>query len=148
LKRLQAIKESTMPHNKTNLAGKDLRNVNFSGASLRETDLNHSLLDGAFLRGVDLTDADLSDTDLRGAHLEGAQLGGANLQNADLTDADVRGARIEDAAVLDGVNLTDAKGVPDSVAWEETRSVPSAGETQDAPSEVPGRRSGPGAPDR
>ena len=135
-----------MPNNKSNFAGKDLRNINFSGASLRAADLNHSTLGGAFLRGVDLTDADLSDADLRGAHLEGAQLGGANLHNANLTDADVRGARIEDAAVLNGVNLTNAMGVPDSVAWEETRSMPNAGEMRHAPSEAPGRRSGPAAP--
>ncbi len=115
---------------KNNFADKDLRNVNFSGDSLRRANLNHTSLEGAFLRGVDLTDADLTDADLRGAHLEGAQLGGANLQNADLTDADVRGARIEDAAVLDGVQLTNARGVPESLHWEETRSLPTTGDTK------------------
>jgi uncharacterized protein YjbI with pentapeptide repeats len=139
-KRHNVTKETTVPHSEKDLAGKDLRNINFSGMSLREADLSHTRLDGAFLRGVDLTDADLSDADLHGAHLEGAQLGGANLHNADFTDADVRGAQIENAAMLDGVQLTNAKGVPDSVDWHDTALPPATEDTNDglAETNVPG----------
>jgi uncharacterized protein YjbI with pentapeptide repeats len=113
-----------VPHSKKDFAGKDLRNVNLSGESLRSADLSHTSLGGAFLRGVDFTDADLSHADLRGAHLEGANLGGADLHNADFTDADVRGARIENAAELEGVQLTNATGVPDGVRGAEPVSPP------------------------
>ena len=125
-----------MPRQPKNLAGKDLRNVNLSTDDLRAADLSHTSLSGAFLRGVDLTDADLSDADLRGAHLEGADLGGTNLHNADLADADVRGAKIENAAVLDGVRLENAKGVPDDVQRKHPAPLEEPQETGESSDEA------------
>jgi uncharacterized protein YjbI with pentapeptide repeats len=83
------------------LAGRD-----FSGARLRQSDLQLATADrarfhganlsianlfGARLGGADLTDANLSRATLVGAYLGGARLGGAVLSEANLSGAELTG---------------------------------------------------------
>lgn len=63
-----------------------MRQASFSGADLREADLN-----GANLRGVDLKGADLHGANLEGSDLKGADLSFANLWGANLNGASMKG---------------------------------------------------------
>ena len=100
-----------------NLAGRDLRNHNFTGANLSGADLRGAnlekanlrgaILRGAKLRGVDPYFVKPNNTNLYRANLNGADLRGADLREAsmvftDLSKADLRGAN------LSGANLTKA----------------------------------------
>ena len=125
------VKE-VVEHNKHNLQGAylyevnlqsvDLQNASLQDANLRETNLQGANLQGANLQrallrktnlqGVNLKHADLRDSypqnaDLRGADLQGADLRGANLRDADLRGANLQGANLE-RANLEDANLQDA----------------------------------------
>lgn len=78
------------------LAGGDLRDLDFSGRSLKganfkEARLERCCFDGANLEGAVLAGADLSD----------ARLNGANLSQADLSDATLTGASLQEARLDD-----------------------------------------------
>lgn len=59
----------------------------FSGASLKQCDLQ-----GVNLRGADLSYAELNEANLQAANLRGADLSYADLEQTRLEDADLRGA--------------------------------------------------------
>ena len=92
------------------LRGKDLSDLQASGANLR----------GADLSGANLADVDLDQADLRGAKLTGANLAGASFIGANLDGADLSGAFLQDTefvnASLDGTNFagTDLQGALDA----------------------------------
>lgn len=105
----------------------NLRDADFSGATMRKTKLAEADLRGAHLTGADLSDADLTDANLATAglseaNLEGAELKGTNLSGAFLTRANLKEAGLEKAnlegaylegarfinTVLKGANLSDA----------------------------------------
>ena len=77
-----------------NLAGADLRDLDF-----RATRLERAVLIGADLRGADLPGVNLRSARLQRADLRGASLRGANLLRADLSDAALVGADLEEAMV-------------------------------------------------
>lgn len=84
---------------RSHLSGKNLGQVNFIEADLRESDLSW----------CNLVKSDLKDSDLRGtnfatANLEEADLRGANLRKADLFGAVLTKAKLQDAALI-GTNL-------------------------------------------
>ena len=78
------------------------RNVNLTGATLREAELMranlqganliHADLRGANLQGANLMQASLSQANLSGANLQGALLAGTQLQWANLREANLSGA--------------------------------------------------------
>ena len=99
-------------------SGTNLREANFSGASLR----------GAVMDFANLREANLSGANLDGANFEGACLIDAILANTDITGCGFVGADLTNA------NLTGAKGgfmgkdtifnntiMPDGSVWNETR---------------------------
>ena len=70
--------------------GKELSDLDFTGARLIDADLprtnlSRANLTGANLTGANLTGANLSRADLTGVNLTGANLTGANLSRANLT---------------------------------------------------------------
>lgn len=87
---------------KVNLAVADARNVNLTGADAR-----HANLEGAALLNAHLAGANLAGANLATAHLAGANLTGANLIAADLAAADLTAANLENA-YLKAANLKDA----------------------------------------
>jgi Pentapeptide repeats (8 copies) len=106
-----------------NLIGVDLRmaeltGANLSGAVIRESCLQRTILARANLRkadlarsnleGADLRDADLSGARLRRANLRSVDFGGAHLQSADLEHSDLR------LAILRGANLEGATAATDT----------------------------------
>jgi hypothetical protein len=102
------------------LAGADLRQVNFERARLRGAVLRDARLDGAFLQRSDLREANLTDAvapsvRLDDAKLHGAIFAGANLRGATLDDADVRKAKFDAAQLADtflrGTDLRRATGL-------------------------------------
>lgn len=115
------------------LDGRDLRNVDLTGAMLREATFQRSDLAGATLRDVDgyrakffsakmpgavldearLIEADFTRADLSGAKLRGADLRNAKLVDTNLRQADLTGARLGGTdfrnADLSGATWTDGK---------------------------------------
>lgn len=115
--------------------GQDLREVDLSGATLRDASFKRADLSGALLTGADarrakfvsatmhevdldqarLIRADLTKADLTGASLRQADLTSARLFRADLTKADLTGARLAEAdllkAVLAGATWIDGKTI-------------------------------------
>lgn len=112
----------------SNLAGADLRYVDFegsvfNGANLAKADLRHSNLEktgftGATLAGADIRQANLSFADLRGADLRNVNAaivdvddsiwGVTGSMGADLRDADLRGADLRGTFDMTGVKLDGA----------------------------------------
>ncbi|TDH64689.1 pentapeptide repeat-containing protein [Dankookia rubra] len=105
------------------LEARDLRNVDLTGAVLRDASLSNSDLRGATLRGVvgytarfvaadlrgaDLTEAELLRADMTRANLSGARLVGADLRRIRFFRADLRGADLT-AARLEGADLLHAQ---------------------------------------
>ena len=122
---------------RSDLQGRNLREIDFSKTDLVEANLRTTLLGRATLRGAKLSGAELRDCDFTGAdlvgvdlckaHLRGAPFSEANLSKADLSgaqlflaslaranlsEASLRGARLLDAdlvgANLRGTNLASA----------------------------------------
>lgn len=87
----------------------NLRQVNFQGATLVNTDFGRANLNRANLRDANLFKAYLSNSDL-----EEADLRGADLRNAYLLNANLRGAN------LCGANLSGAKLSPEQLAMART----------------------------
>src|SRR5262245_13953600 len=90
---------------KANLAGLDLRRVNFrladlGGGQLSGADLRGADLRGAFLGGVVLSRANLEGACLKSATLIEAKLDGANLRNANLRHANLRKAILVGAQLI------------------------------------------------
>jgi len=79
-----------------------LEGVDLAGANLRHVDFRRANLQGTVLKTADLSEAyligaNLHDSDLSGANLRGALLREANLSNADLSEADLSEAYLSDA---------------------------------------------------
>ena len=70
-----------------------LKSCDFSGATLKDANLNRAVLTFSRFVGADLRGADLSDTDLSKTDFAGADLAGADLSRADLYGANLVGAR-------------------------------------------------------
>lgn len=89
---------------------RDLTGRNFSGARLRQADLNLSTLDRANLSG-----SDLSVANAFGARLSRANLSNANLENANFVGAYMGGATLTGArlrgAIFSGADLSTARGL-------------------------------------
>ncbi|MEO1701089.1 MAG: pentapeptide repeat-containing protein [Pseudomonadota bacterium] len=96
---------------KPNLAVRNLKGANLSGAFLPGVDLREAQLEGA-----DLDRAQLEGANLFGAQLEGAELSGAQLQGAKLWEAQLEGADL-DRAQLEGANLFGAQ-LQGAKLWE------------------------------
>ena len=103
------------------LAGADLRQVNFDGARLRGAVLRDAKLGGAFLRQSDLREAILLNAVAPSVRLDEAKLRnaifeGARLESATLDSADARGVAFEDVRFaqtsLRATDLRDAIGLP------------------------------------
>lgn len=86
------------------LGGADLRDFDFTGASLAGLDLRRSNLQRAILVGVRAADAQFESADLTEANLERADLSRANLARAIVTKARF------DSATLTDVNFQRASG--------------------------------------
>jgi hypothetical protein len=102
------------------LAGADLRQVNFDRASLRRAVLRDARLDGAFMRHSDLREANLADAVALSVRLDHAKLrkavfDGARLEGATLDYADARRATFKDAQLahtfLRGADLRKTAGL-------------------------------------
>lgn len=115
--------------------GQDLRNVDLTGATVRDASFQRADLTGALLVEADarrakfvsalmhdarldrakLVRADLTKADLTGASLKGADLTNARLFRANLSKADLTGARLGNTdllkAVLAGATWIDGKTV-------------------------------------
>ena len=113
----------------------NLRNVDLTGATLRDASFKRADLTDANLTEVDarrakfvsadlqnarlddanLVRADLTNADLAGASLAGADLNGARMFRADLSRADLTGARLSNTdllkAVLAGATWIDGKTI-------------------------------------
>lgn len=74
----------------------------------------------ANFEGADLNIANFSFADMRGANLRNTNLNRADLSQADLRGADLTGANLNDA-VIDGADLTDAKGLDQVKNWNTTK---------------------------
>jgi uncharacterized protein YjbI with pentapeptide repeats len=87
----------------TSHIGKDLRDVNLSGADLRRAVFDEADLEGANLSGADLRNASFlranlmkcafDGADMRGARFLKARMNMSNFQNTKLENADLRGIR-------------------------------------------------------
>lgn len=82
--------------NDLSLADRDLRDADFSGASLVRADMSGTCLENGILFCVDMRGANLRAANLRRSDLRGASLRGANLSKADLFEADLREGAIAD----------------------------------------------------
>jgi hypothetical protein len=100
--------------------GQDLRDVDLSGATLRDSSFKRTDLSGANLTGADarrakfvsavlhettfdganLVRADLTKAELQGASLRNADLTSARMFRADLSGADLTGARLDGTDLL------------------------------------------------
>jgi hypothetical protein len=72
---------------RADISGADLREADFSWASLSRANLSEADLSGANLSEANLSEADLSGADLSGADISRANLSWANLSGADITRA-------------------------------------------------------------
>ncbi len=70
-----------------------LRSCDFSGATLRDANLNRAVLTFSRFVGADLRGGHLSDTDLSKTDFAGADLTGADLTRADLYGANLAGIK-------------------------------------------------------
>jgi uncharacterized protein YjbI with pentapeptide repeats len=86
----------------------DLTGARMSGAILDETDFQGALLDNAWLQDASFRSADLRDASLSKGHLQLAFFQGARLQGAFLWSAQLQGATLSDAQ-LQGAYLADAQ---------------------------------------
>lgn len=75
-----------------NLKQSDLQGVNLKGADLSYADLSEANLQSASLRGVDLSYADMEQANLQNADLRGAILIGTNFRSVDLSQTHLRDA--------------------------------------------------------
>ncbi|WP_424931821.1 pentapeptide repeat-containing protein [Amaricoccus macauensis] len=95
------------------LAGRDLRGMNASGATLVGANLSWAQMEGADLSSAQLEGADLSWAQMEGAVLSGAQMDGADLEGAQMEGADLEGAQMDGAdlggAQLEGADLEGAQ---------------------------------------
>jgi uncharacterized protein YjbI with pentapeptide repeats len=103
------------------LSGLSLAQVDFTGAVMRDANLQHAdltqaTLDQADLSGANLSNAQMTQVSAKDAKLVGAQLGHVDLTQADLTGADLAKANLSGTtftqATLDQANFTGATGVP------------------------------------
>jgi uncharacterized protein YjbI with pentapeptide repeats len=81
-----------------------LKSCDFSGATLKDANLNRAVLTFSRFVGADLRGADLSDTDLSKTDFAGADLTGADFSRADLFGASLVGVRGLDT--VKGLNST------------------------------------------
>ncbi len=88
----------------------DLRDADFTDASLAKADLRDADFTGANLKGVDFLSADLQGAILEGANLKDANFYLANLKSANLSGADLEGANLL-GAKLRGANVKGVKGM-------------------------------------
>jgi uncharacterized protein YjbI with pentapeptide repeats len=90
----------------------DFRQVDLTGAVLRETTFERSVLDGATLTDSDAYRVKFINASLRGTALDGARLMEADFTRADLTGATLRGADLRSTqfvnAILQGADLSGA----------------------------------------
>lgn len=94
------------------MEGALLPDVDLSGKSLVDVNLNTSFLDGVKLNGTDLSNAVLANSLIRGSQLNKAKLSEAdltsvNLFRSDMSEADFTGATMINA-VLDGTVMREA----------------------------------------
>jgi uncharacterized protein YjbI with pentapeptide repeats len=103
------------------LSGLSLAQVDFTGAVMRDANLQHAdlsqaTLDQADLSGANLSNAQMIQVSAKDAKLVGAQLGHADFTQADLTGADLAKANLSGTtftqATLNQANFTGATGVP------------------------------------
>ncbi|MGG6239524.1 pentapeptide repeat-containing protein [Nodosilinea sp. AN01ver1] len=85
-----------------NLSGADLREAYLSSVDLTSANLSNANLEGADLSGSDLRHANLSGANLNRARLRYARLIQANLADATLVDADLKGANLSGCTMPDG----------------------------------------------
>ncbi|BDU76080.1 pentapeptide repeat-containing protein [Mesoterricola sediminis] len=90
-----------------NLAGLDLRGIDFRKANLSGADLTGCRLQDAHLLESNLVRAVLYEADLSGSNLAGADLSGANMQKAALVEANMANARLVSSS-LRQADLTQA----------------------------------------
>ena len=88
----------------------DLRDADFTEASLTKADLRDADFTGANLRGAAFLSADLQGAILEGANLKDASFYLANLKSANLSGADLEGANLL-GAKLRGANVNGVKGM-------------------------------------
>jgi uncharacterized protein YjbI with pentapeptide repeats len=115
--------------------GQNLRDVDLSGAVLRDSSFKRADLTGADLTGVDARRAKFVSATLKDATLDGARLvqsdlttadlTGASLRDADLTRAklfrtDLRGADLT-GAEIDGIDLLKAE--LDGATWIDGKTI-------------------------
>ena len=89
------------------LSGADLIGARLNQANLQKANLRDSLPVMAYLSGADLSEADLSNATLRRADLSGANLAGVNLHSVNLNGANLSSANLENAVVV-GADLSEA----------------------------------------
>lgn len=103
------------------LSGLSLTQVDFTGAVMRDAnlqsaDLGQATLDRADLSGANLSNAQLIQTSARDAKLVGADLAHVDFTQADLTGADLARANLSGTtfvqATLDQANFAGATGLP------------------------------------
>jgi uncharacterized protein YjbI with pentapeptide repeats len=110
-----------------------LDDVNFSGATLVETDLTCSRLRGANLSGAKLSLARLRTIDFRNANLVNADFSKTEIWACDFDGANLSGANFKDADLsavsLRNTDLRRVKNFPplDRIRWAPTRSNPLEG---------------------
>lgn len=84
-------------------SGADLRNVNLENAELINADLSNANFENANLREVNLTQSNLSESNFTNADLSGANLENSNLRGANFTDANLEGANFNNANLKDAI---------------------------------------------
>lgn len=103
------------------LSGLSLGQVDFTGAILRNADLQHAdltqaTLNFADLAGANLTGATMIQVEAKQAKMTGADLSGVDLTQADLTGADLSKTKLSGTsftqATLDHTTFTGATGIP------------------------------------
>ena len=95
---------------RADLSGSNLSETESMRAKFVNTKMNGVVLDRAMLYEADLTKADLTDASLVGTDLRRARLFRANLRGADLTDARLQGADLT-RADLSGATWSDGKRI-------------------------------------
>jgi len=116
--------------NESSLKGTTLRRANFISVSLSRSNLEEAELSNANLKGATLFNTNLKGASLDGANLEGAYLSGAGLQevefNGGIFSLDVS---FDDRTVVDGANLSTAKGIPAIPGYSFRTTVHSSDDT-------------------
>lgn len=102
------------------VASSDLRNADFSGASLIKAVMNNNSLDNINFSGANLTEARLKNSGLTGSNFSGANLTNASFKNSGLvqvnfTGANLQGTNLFNTALIEtnftNANLTGALNV-------------------------------------